>query len=721
MSLGVGGAETHILELSLELASRGYEVHVASNGGLYVASLENAGIYHYQVPMHVRSIPSILKSFFVMRKLIKRLSPDVVHAHARIPGFICGLLHKLMRFTFVTTAHFDFEVGHGLRYLTNWGQKTLAVSDDIKNYLIDDYGLAPDDVIVTVNGVDTMRFSPAATKPEGEPSRPVIVSVSRMDDNAAFTARLLIDAAPQLHARIPGVQIVLVGDGNIYDELCKKAASVNEQTGSQTILMTGMRTDIEAILAKADLFVGVSRAALEALSEAVPVILSGNEGYLGLFTPEKEHIARATNFTCRNCGIPSQDLLIKEITDFFESVSGPERKELGDFGRRMVISDYSVKRMTDDCVAAYESASRRACRIVMSGYYGFKNAGDEAILQSVHQSLSAKQSDVSITVLSSDPADTRQRYKCNAIKRFSPRGVLKTIRESDILISGGGSLLQDVTSTRSLLYYLFIINTAVRKHKKVMLYSNGIGPIRKKRNRRRVARALSRTDVITLRDTASLEELRALGVMRSDVRVTADPVFSLRKPSNAEIAEAREKYELPAVPYLAVSLRTWAETDGFTRTIARLCDSVHDITGREIVFISMQSGKDDAVADEVRAMMKAPSYIVAGLPAADELMCIIGASDAVLGMRLHSLIFAARMGVPFAGLVYDPKVSAFLSAMSMPSAGDVAALDADFALTTIIQLFDCRSEYNEVLRQKSEALEKAAAEDPALLISLIEQ
>ena len=725
MSLGIGGAETHILELALELRRRGIDVHVASNGGVYVSSLEDAGIVHHQIPMHRRSVPSMLKSLLLMRRLIKREKPDIVHAHARIPGFICGLLSKLMRFSFVTTAHFDFETGHGLRYFTNWGKKAIAVSDDIKDYLVSNYNLIPDDVIVTVNAVDTERFSPDVSPSAFigqyglDSSVATICYVSRLDDNAALSARLVIGIAPELHSRIPGIRIVIVGDGSIYDELNAAAAEANSIIGSNSVILTGMRTDVEEVLAAADLFVGVSRSALEALSVGVPVVLAGNEGYLGLFTPEKLAPAKATNFTCRECGQATQELLLDEIVRFFTATSEDEKSQLSVFGRSLILADYSVKRLADDCQSVYEAAAKRPLSIVMSGYYGYKNAGDEAILQSVHQNISEVRDDVSITVLSSDPVDTKRNYGCNAVKRFRLFSVLKAIRNCDLLVSGGGSLLQDATSTRSLLYYLFIINAAKRRGKKVMLYSNGIGPVRKKGNRHRVARAVNRADIITLRDADSLEELREIGVVRDDIRVTADPVFSLRKPADDEIARVRAKYRLPDAPFLTVSIRDRPDTESFCETIASICDGVHERSGREILFISMQADKDDAVNRRVRAMMKSSSYIVEGRQTAEELMCIIGASDAVFGMRLHALIFAARMGVPYASLVYDPKVSAFTSATSMPSAGDVEKPDADLALEAILQLLERRDEYAEALSTKVTEFELAVTEDTSLLLGLL--
>ena len=153
MSLGIGGAETHIVELALELKRRGVDVSVASNGGVYVDALENSGITHYSVPMHRRRPQDMLKSYLLLRKIIKREKPDIVHAHARIPSFICGIIRKSYRYAFVTTAHFDFKVGRWLRFLSNWGDKTIAVSEDIKKYLADNYSIQPENIIVSINGV----------------------------------------------------------------------------------------------------------------------------------------------------------------------------------------------------------------------------------------------------------------------------------------------------------------------------------------------------------------------------------------------------------------------------------------------------------------------------------------------------------------------------------------------------------------------------------------
>ena len=732
MSLDIGGAETHIIELALELKRRGFDISVASNGGIYVSDLEKANIPHYSVPMHRRSLACMLKSYFLMRKIIKNEKPDIIHAHARIPGFICGILCKTMRLILVTTAHGVFDVSGGLKYLTNWGGKTLAVSEDIKQYLISNYGINQDNIIVTINGIDTRKYSPD-TAPDTivsefglDIARPVICAVSRLDGPAADVPRLLIDIAEELNKRLPGVQLLITGGGDddVLSELKIKATSINAATGSNTVTLTGARTDIHLILATCSLFVGVSRAALEAMASGKPVIALGSHGYgqgfAGLLTADKLEIATETNFTFRGFPEPTHKMLLDEITAFFTNRDTGNINELIGFCRDLVVRDYSVSRMADDCLRAYEAASRRKYSVVMSGYYGFGNAGDEAILQSVYSNTREASADIDITVLSSDPEGTKTRYGCNAVGRFNVLRVLQTLRSCDALVSGGGSLLQDFTSTRSLLYYLFIIRMAKWMGKKVMIYANGIGPVRKVSNRRRVRRVIDRADIITLRDPASAEELRSMGVARDDIRVTADPVFTMHAISREDAQCFLDKCGATSGRFITVSIRDWPGMGHFFESIAAICDSVYETTGHIALFIPMQADKDMEASRKVLGMMKRPSFIIEERLTGEELMGVIGASDAMIAMRLHALIFAARMNVPFAGLVYDPKVLAYTDALGMPSAGDVTDFDKDSALEKILELLERRRKYAESLALKSAEFEAAAKEDATLLLDLLD-
>ena len=726
MGLEIGGAETHIVELAKELKKRGYDIVIASNGGVYVEEIEQAGIRHFQIPMNRRKIKYMISSFFKLRKLIKTEKPDVVHAHARIPGFICALVRKTMRFSFVTTAHWVFETGGALKYLTKWGQKTIAVSEDIKDYLKINYHLRDNDIFVTVNGIDTEKFSPDVSGDDIiaefglDATMPIISYVSRMDTDRALVAAQLIEIAEKLDRDIPGVQLLIAGGGNIFTELNEKAQRVNNALGRKIIAMTGARTDINKIIAAGDIFVGVSRAALEAMATAKPVIVAGNEGYIGLFSPEKLDISQETNFCCRGCPMSGTELLLEDIGHCFGSLSEEELTQLGDYGRETIFKYYSVQKMASDSIKAYDAATAPPHRVLMSGYYGYNNAGDDAILQAIHSSITDASPNISITVLAKSPKNLQKRYGYNAVGRFNLFALLFEVIKCDVLISGGGSLLQDHTSTRSLLYYLFIIRLAKLFRKKVMLYANGIGPINKKHNRRRVRKTISKVDIITLRDRFSSDVLRNMGIMRDDLHITADPVFLMDGLPKESALSLLSSFEFPTEkPFIAIAVRSVYNGDEFYKKMAQYCDSLYAETGQNIAFVVMQSPNDYVASRNIQRFMSSPSYIFDKQFSSKELIGIIGASAITISMRLHTLVFAARMAVPLLGIRYDPKIDYYLNTLSMPSLGSISDFDAAHAFQVTQELLQNHNHYTSILLERVPQQEQAANSDKKYLLDLL--
>ena len=722
MGMDIGGAETHIVELSKELNRRGYRVIVASNGGVYVPELEQAGIECVSVPMNRRSPWPMLQSLVKMRRLIKKEQPDVVHAHARIPGFLCGILHKFMHFPFVTTAHWVFDTGGILGKLTNWGERTIAVSDDIKAYLWDNYGIPGEHVTVTINGIDTEKFSPAVSgagvrRALNIPADAVCVSsVSRLDDSRAFAARCLIDIAPQLAQRFPGLHLLIAGGGDVYDELKAKADAVNAQVGYEMLHLPGARTDINEIVAAGDVFVGVSRAALEAMAGGKAVIIAGNEGYHGIFGPEKLDEAMLGNFCCRGLPACTPEGLLADLTELLQS--GPAAwAAQGAYNRQVIFDHYSVARMAEDALTAYRQVWRKKTAVI-SGYYGYHNLGDDAILLSIRRRLAALSDDVELVALSNAPDSTLEEYDVKAVQRFQPMQVRKAIKNADLLISGGGSLLQDRTSTRSLMYYLSVIRMALHYQKPVMLYANGIGPVSKSKNRRRVQAVVSKVDCITLRDADSLQELEQMGVGSDAMTVTADPVFTLNGIAPDAAREILTAAEIPTDrPILAVSMRQSGKIEQAVPELARFCDEAAKT--HTVLFILMQTPADSAVTEEIRSRMTAPSYVLETPGKPETMMGVIGLCNLVFSMRLHTVIFAAKQRVPVMGLVYDPKVASYLDLLHMPAVGTPETFRADDALRAFTDLAEHQTEYAARLDVIARNLEQAAQENDRQLAALL--
>ena len=359
--------------------------------------------------------------------------------------------------------------------------------------------------------------------------------------------------------------------------------------------------------------------------------------------------------------------------------------------------------------------------VLLSGYYGFHNSGDEAILQAVTESIKPICGPEAITILSHDPDETSKKIGCRSVYCFSPVKVLRAIMRCKILVFGGGSLLQDRTSTRSLLYYLFILRTAKLLNKKVMVFANGIGPVVDAKNRRRVRKALEKVDLISLRDNKSAEELRDMGLERADIIITADPVFGVKRPPEELGREILKIAGVPEGKYMLVSTRSWGDDSKFITDMAELCDRVYSRFGLNIVFAPLHIPYDAEQSREIQGHMNERSYILDESMDADSHMSLCAGAELVLAVRLHALIFASRVGTPVAGISYDPKINEFVNSLGLPLAGDIERFEPDKAFAVISEILENREKYVEKLKRSVSEMEKAAAENAELFKRLITQ
>lgn len=365
-------------------------------------------------------------------------------------------------------------------------------------------------------------------------------------------------------------------------------------------------------------------------------------------------------------------------------------------------------------------AASKSKKILIAGYHGFGNCGDEAILLAMKNNIQSLYPDVELTALSFRPADTEEIYKIQSVHRFKLFEVLRAIYHTDILISGGGSLLQDETSTRSLLYYLCIVFTAKLFGKKVMLYANGIGPVSHNISKLLIRLIINHVDLITLREDSSFDEIRSLGVQRPPVYVTADPAFTLNGCSKQEVEAIFEKEGIPTdKPFIGLSIRPWKNIDNFENNIAALCDYLCEKHDVNLLIIPMQRSTDSNISVSIQTKMRHPSYVLRGKYSSDEILGIIGTFEIILSMRLHTLIFAGVQTVPMLGFVYDPKVKSYLKLMQMPEAGDLAQLDMDTVKNIADDLFENNAAHRERLAAITGDLKEKAKLNDELLKDLL--
>lgn len=755
MQLDIGGAETHIIELSKALTRRGIEVTVASNGGAYEAELLTSGIRHVKIPFHSKNPLCMLKAYNLLKELIFEGKFDVVHAHARIPAFLCALLHKRYHFRFVTTAHWVFSTRFPYNLLTRWGDRSLAVSDDIKTYLIENYDIKSENIRVTINGIDLNKFSKNTDYSDisrefslGE-NKMRVVYVSRMDVDRSYAAHKLIEAAEDISREIENLEIVIVGGGNDYENIKAEADAVNQKLGKRLIITTGGRTDINKFTASGDIFVGVSRAALEAMACEKPAIIAGNEGYIGIFDEDKLKIAIDTNFCCRGCGETTSDALKRDIIKLL-SASADERERLGRYARATVADHYSMDTMADDAVKMYVSIikntpinetsadeletideylvgnplrSRGAdSDVVISGYYGFGNSGDDSILYAIVRELKSMNPSIRIVTLSNTPKATEEMYGVDAVHRFNVFSVIRRLRRTKLLISGGGSLIQDVTSNKSLAYYLSVICLAKRFGKKVMLYANGIGPISNNANAKKIHKALNNVDLITLREPSSLEELKRFGINKPEIRVTSDPAFNLFPADKAEVTDVLSSCGLKlGSKYCVIALRPWKTMkSGFYEAIAQAADYINDKYKISSVFVCMQPARDTKITEATENAMKNKGYILNKAHTTAQLLGVINGAEFVIGMRLHALIYAASVKTPVIGISYDPKINAMMDYMKQEYRLPVENPNPLTICAYIDKIIENKEDISKKLAVVARDAGEKASENARLALSLIE-
>jgi polysaccharide pyruvyl transferase CsaB len=304
-------------------------------------------------------------------------------------------------------------------------------------------------------------------------------------------------------------------------------------------------------------------------------------------------------------------------------------------------------------------------RLLLSGYYGFGNFGDEAILRVFVDEWRRRRADDVIAVLSERPEETRRTYGVEALPRMAWGGVRAAVRHADVTVSGGGGLLQSGTSLRSLLYYAGIIRDAKRGGRKAAIFAQGIGPLNLF-GREVIRRACAQVDLACVRDEESANALAAL-LPHVDVKLAADPVFlaPIAKDPAAEIALEHEGVHGDIKTLVAVVVRRGAVLDQMMERLAGIVDRLTSY-GAHVVFVPLQIPHDAEAASSVIRRCKSTPVLLGGgydLPA---MTTLIARCTAVISMRLHALIIAARLGVPFLAVPHDPKIGALAGTLNYP-------------------------------------------------------
>lgn len=298
--------------------------------------------------------------------------------------------------------------------------------------------------------------------------------------------------------------------------------------------------------------------------------------------------------------------------------------------------------------------------VLIGGYYGFGNIGDEAILESLCSSLRRVNSEVRICVLSASPEATANRLGVAAVRRDEPSAVIRAMLDAQMYVSGGGSLLQDTTSRRSLLYYTLLMMMGKLICGKLYVFANGFGNLKSSGI---AAAALKSADRISVRDRLSARRLAELGIGAERIHITADPALLLE--GKKTVFDVRRECGIIGRNYFAVSLRKTKNTEPDISEIKHFACSVDAVP----LFVSMEDSYD---LELCRSAAQACGGAVFRPRDYTELLSVLRFADFAIGMRLHFLIAAAASGTPFGALSYDCKIDGFMDYI-----GSGAVISAD--------------------------------------------
>jgi polysaccharide pyruvyl transferase CsaB len=359
-------------------------------------------------------------------------------------------------------------------------------------------------------------------------------------------------------------------------------------------------------------------------------------------------------------------------------------------------------------------------RILLSGYYGFDNTGDEAILFSAVQAFKAK--GVEIAVLSHNPLKTTKILGIQAFGRKRLLDILKGIFYSHLVLSGGGGLFQDKTSLKSLLYYLRIPVLGKLLGRKTMVFAQGIGPIQTAQGRyltRWVCNYF--VDRITVRDEESKFFLKSIGV-KKNIETTADLAFLLEPALGETKKGVLTQWGLDNVskPLLGVVLREWKGMEKLLPEIAQGISSFCKAYDFFPILLSFQPGEDENLLAKLETLLQSSYQKISGIIPILELLALISNFSLLLGMRYHSLVFSALCQVPFVGINYDPKVEHLTRSLKFPLL-DLPYFNHEQLFGALEEVWQKKEKFLQTLKEEIPKMRKKAETNVEIALELLEE
>jgi polysaccharide pyruvyl transferase CsaB len=339
--------------------------------------------------------------------------------------------------------------------------------------------------------------------------------------------------------------------------------------------------------------------------------------------------------------------------------------------------------------------------IFVFGYYGFDNAGDEIIIKEIVDSF--KKPGIEFFVLTYNFKRTKERLGENPVSRDKYLDIIKSIKKSDLVIGGGGSLIQDVTSSKSLYYYLGLIALSKIFGKKVLFLFSGFGPVTGSFNKSLTKFILNKVDYIVLRDEMSEKFLEDLGIKVPYI-TAGDAAFLAN-----DIGSKQRVSENNNEKIVGISLRRWCADDLVINEMKKTIDFLLE-KGYRVKLIPMKFPDDYEFIKKLDILDKKEVSIVDNYLEFDSLCGEIEECRFLIGMRLHSLILSALVNKPMVGISYDPKIDGFLNSVNQINHGPVESISFQKMKKDIELLEENYEEYKKKLVQSTREMKKINSE-----------
>ena len=683
-----GGAKTHVLSLLQNLNKVITAQLVCFRDGPFAEEARQMGI-----PTEIMGGNNIPRLRRQLTAYIRAGGYQLIHCHGSRANMVGALLRSSTGLPVVSTVHSDYKLDYMGRPLSRltfgtinaWALRHLdyriGVSDAMVDLLIS-RGFAPDRFYAIYNGID---FTPAP--PQGDRLAYLRNLGADVDEDSVvvgIAARLnpvkdmstLVRGFAAGYQKCKRLRLVIAGDG---EEREKLGALVKELGVEKQVTFAGwISGGMDRFYAALDI------NALTSLSETFPYALTeGARFHLATVATAVGGIPFLIDTDVNGYLFQPGDW--KTLGEHLAALGNDDqlRRQMGEKLYEKASAQFSIQKTVDTQLHIYEDILRRHSRpqtgrdgVVICGAYGRGNAGDDAILEAILQEMRSIDPDMPVTVISKDPKSTRLTYRVRSVSRMAIPAWQSAMKKARLYINGGGSLIQDVTSRRSLWFYLHNISAAKRAGCKVQMYGCGIGPVTRENHRKLAAKVLNRNvDVITLREPNSLDELRAMGVTEPQILLTADPALTLHRASDDETDSVLLRAGIPPHGrYICFALRQWRGFEDKAPLFARAAKYAYETYGLTPVFAAVEKNQDPIAARQAAAHLDIPHYFLDDAGGAGTIIGALSRMELVVSMRLHALIFAAGQGIPLAGVVYDPKVSAFLRYIGQELFTDLDAL-----------------------------------------------